>query len=236
MRILFFIFIVFQFSLAAQTKGISQSFEAATHTARAQQYEQAVKQYRTTILRAKNELANDNFLARIHFNIGVCYYQLKNPAKAVEEFNEAIKLSRRSFQKAFYALGMAHVDLKNWREAKTAFRKSVKLKPNDGEAWFDLALVFLEEKDFDAAEKAFQNAIKYKSTAAADAHNNIGVIFALRSDFPAAENEFNTALIQSNGKSVEAKNNLQFCRLYKQNFNQNLLAKLEFSRQEKRGE
>ena len=52
-----------------------------------------------------------------------------------------------------------------------------------------------------------------------------------KDDFPSAEKEFKTALSESNGKSIEARNNLQFCKLYKQNFNRNLLAKLEFSRQ-----
>jgi cytochrome c-type biogenesis protein CcmH/NrfG len=34
----------------------------------------------------------------------------------------------------------------------------------DGEAWFALAAVLLQEKDFDAAEKAFQDAVKYKTS------------------------------------------------------------------------
>jgi len=131
---------------------------------------------------------------------------------------------------------MAQSELKNWREAEVAFREAVKLKENDGEAWFDLGLVLLEEKDFDTAEKAFRNAIKYKSIGSADAHNNLGVIYALKDDFPSAENEFKTALMVSNGKSIEARNNLEFCKLFKLNSNQNLLSSLEFSRKNKRGE
>jgi Flp pilus assembly protein TadD len=125
---------------------------------------------------------------------------------------------------------MAESELKNWQAAETAFRGAVRLKKDDGEAWFDLGLVLLEREDFEHAETAFQKAIKYESLGAADAHNNLGVIFALKADFPAAENEFKIAFTQSNGKSIEARNNLQFCKLYKRNFNQNLLAKLEFSR------
>lgn len=92
-----------------------------------------------------------------------------------------------------------------------------------------MALVLLAKKDFDTAQTAFQNALKYKTVNTAAAHNNIGVILALRGDVRAAEKKFETALRESNGKSTEAENNLRFCKFYKQSLNQNQLAKLEFS-------
>ena len=231
MRILsLFLTVVFAVSVSAQTPLVNQIFDEGTQAARVGNYENAIENYRRAILLAEVETVTDNFLAKIHFNIGVCLYNLKQTTEAVEEFTEAIKLSRRSYQKAFYALGMAQSDLKNWREAADAFREAINLKKKDGEAWFDLGLVLLEEKDFESAEKAFRNAIKFKSIGAADAHNNLGVILALRTDFPSAESEFKAALIESNGKSVEASNNLRFCKLYKRSFNQNLLAKLEFTK------
>ncbi len=236
MRVLFLMLIVFAFSVFAQTPLVKKVFDEGTQNARNGQYEKAIKNYRKVILLAETEKMSDDFLAQNHFNIGVCFYHLKRNSEAVEELTEAIKLSRRSYQKAFYALGLAHSEMKNWRKAKAAFGEAVKLEAKDGEAWFDLAMVLLEEEDFDAAEKSFHNAIKYKSTGAADAHNNIGVIYALKKDFSLAENEFKTALFQSNGKSIEARSNLEFCKLHKRNDRQNLLAKLEFSRKNKQGE
>lgn len=233
MRLLFFVFIVVltvTFSVSAQTPLTERAFEKGMHAAQAKEFESAIEKYRQAILFSGAEKRNDDFLARIHFNIGVCLFNLKQTAEAAEEFTEAIKLSQRNYQKAFYALGMARSELRNWRAAETAFREAVRLKKDDGEAWFDLGLVLLEGEDYGAAQKAFQRAIEFESTGAPDAHNNLGVIFALRADFPAAETEFKAALIESNGKSVEARNNLQFCKLYKQTFNQNTLAKFEFSR------
>ena len=221
---------------AQETPLTNRAFENAARAAQSEDYKTAAEDYRRAILFSTAEEPSDDFLAKIHFNLGVCFYNLQQTEEAVEEFTEAIKLSRRGYQKAFYALGMAQTDLKNWSKAETAFREAVKLEKNDGEAWFDLGLVLLERKNYESAETAFQKAIKYQSTGAADAHNNLGVIFALKSDFRAAENEFKTALNLSNGKSVEARNNLQFCKLYKRNFNQNLLAKLEFARNNKQGE
>jgi len=232
MRVLFFILIMLAGSAAAQTPFISQSFEAATRDAQAQNFAQALEKYQSIILHAASESVDDAMLARTHFNIGVCYYKLKDPAAAVKELTAAIDISKGKYQKAFYVLGMAQIDLKDWSRAETALRKAADLKAGDGEAWFDLALVFLREKNFDQAEKAFENAIKYKSTGAADAHNNLGVIFALKHDFLTAESEFVAALKESGGTSIEAKNNLQFCRTYQRNSNQELLARLEFRRRD----
>ncbi|CAA9392170.1 MAG: hypothetical protein AVDCRST_MAG74-1165 [uncultured Pyrinomonadaceae bacterium] len=233
MRLSFFVFaavLTVTLSVAAQTPLSERHFENGTQAARAGQFESAIKKYRQAILFSGAENESDDFLARIHFNIGVCLFNLRHTTQAAAEFTEAIKLSRRNYQKAFYALGMAHGELKNWRAAEAAFREAVKLKKDDGEAWFDLGLALLEREDYDRAETAFQKAIKFESTGAADAHNNIGVISALKANFSAAEIEFKTALIKSNGKSIEAQSNLEFCKLRKRNFNQNLLARLKFNR------
>lgn len=234
MRVLFFILFVFAAAVvvvAGQTPVVQRAFDEGTSAAQKNQYERAIEKYRTAELYAKNEKSSDELLARIHFNLGVCLYHLRENKKAVKEFTEAIKLSGRKYRKAFYALGMAQKDLKNWRSAADAFRDSLKLEKTDGEAWFDLAMVYLETDDFGAAEKAFQNAVEYQSASAADAHNNLGVIFALKHEWIFAEREFETALTRSKGKSVEAASNLQLCKFYKENFrSRDWLAKLEFSK------
>lgn len=236
MRVLLLVFVL-AIPAFAQTPFVSQAFEAGNVAAQEKRYENAIEKYRTTAMFAETERLSDSFLAKIHFNIGVCLYQLKRADEAVAEYTEAIKLSKREYQKAFYALGMAQKDLENWREAENSLRDALKIEKSDGEAWFDLALIRLERKDFTAAQKAFENAVKYKSASAADAHNNLGVIAAFENDWNSAEREFQTALRESNGKSVEAQGNLRFCKFYRQNYkSEDLLAKLEFSQTSKRGE
>lgn len=233
MRKLSFLFIiVFALAVNITAQSVRQSFAAGTRAAGDAEYEKALENYRKAILYTETEKIGDDFLARIHFNIGVCLFHLKQTGAAVAEFNQSIALSNRGYQKAFYVLGMAEAKRKNWRKAEDAFREAIKLKKDDGEAWFDLGLVLLEEKDFPAAEKAFQNAIRHKTVAASDAHNNIGVIYALKGNFTGAEKEFEAALTESKGKSVVARNNLEFCQSYKQTFNGDLSAKLEFGRNE----
>lgn len=230
MRVLLFILVIFTYSVAAQSVSTLKAFNEGTLNARSGEFEKALENYRQANLSAVSENSNDNFLAQIHFNTGVCLFRLQHTEKAVEEFDQAIKLSRGSHQKSFYALGMAHSELKNWREAERAFLKATQLKKTDGEAWFDLALVYLGMRNLQSAEEAFQNSIEYGSINRADAHNNLGVIYAVGNDLEAAMKEFEIALLDSKGASLEAQNNLQFCRYYKNDLGADLIAKLSFSK------
>jgi Flp pilus assembly protein TadD len=231
MRLLSFIFIiVLAASISAQTPTTREFFDEATWAARTGQFEKALKNYERALSLAAAEKTNDEFLSKIHYNIGVCLFRLRRSAEAVKKFGEAIRLSGGGYQKAFRALGMAETELKNWAPAEASFRAALKLKKSDGETWFDLAFVLIEKKDFDAAREAFQNAIKYETTAAADAHNNVGVILALKGDLAAAEKKFKIALRKSGGKSVEAGRNLEFCKIYKQKSGRAGLTNLKFSR------
>lgn len=231
MRVLFFIFLVFTLTAAAQSPALKKSFDDGIETARRGEFEKASEKLRSLLFVAETEKTNDVFLAKIHFNLGVCFYRLQQTEKAIGEFTEAVKLSRGEYGKAFYALGMAHSDLKNFRKAEKAFRDALNLNETDGETWFDLGFVYLQKRDFEKAEKAFQNAVKFNSVSAFEAHNNLGVISALRREFDQAEKHFEAALKLSENKFETAKNNLEFCKFYRtKNLSEDLIAKLEFSK------
>lgn len=107
---------------------------------------------------------------------------------------------------------MTQLERGRLREALAAFRRATALRPDDGEAWFDLgstAVLFGERGE---AEKAFRNAARLKSVAAPEARNNLGVLLAYKGDLAAAESEFNAALAEAGGNMPEAQNNLRLCR------------------------
>lgn len=215
---------------AAQTPALKKSFVEAVETARRGEFETASEKFRRVLFIAETEKVSDEFLAKIHFNLGVCFYRLKFSEKSIGEFTEAIKLSRREYSRAFYALGMAESDLKNFDKAETAFLSALKSDKTNGETWFDLGMVYLEKTEFEKAVKAFEKAVKFKSISASDAYNNLGVIAALRYEFDSAERHFENALKLSGDQSKTARNNLQFCRFYRQkNQTKDLVASLNFS-------
>jgi tetratricopeptide (TPR) repeat protein len=227
---IFVILTALTINAAAQSYTTQRMFEQAVGMANEGKFETALAVFKDSLALARIDDAGDAFRAKIHFNIGVCHYRLKQSEAAVAQLEEAIKLARGDYEKAFYALGMAQAELKNWKESETAFRGALRLNRQNGEAWFDLAFVYLAQKDYAAARAAFQKAVEHRSVAAAIGHNNIGVILALGGDVDAAVREFETALKKSGGKFAVAERNLQFCKTLGQNFGREMVAKLEFGR------
>lgn len=217
-------------SVSAQSLATRQTFEKGIGLANAEKFETALGDFKKSLTLAEIEDAGSDFRAKIHFNIGVCLYRLKENEKAVREFEEAIKLTKGDYEKAFYALGMTQAELKNWQAAEKAFRGAIRLNKRNGEAWFDLAFVYLAEKNYESAKQAFQKSVELKSVAASIGHNNLGVILAINGEIDSAMKEFETALKKSNGKFTVAERNLQFCKSLGQNFSQDLVAKLEFGK------
>lgn len=159
--------------------------------------------------------------AQIHYNLGVCFYQLKQTNAAITEFEQAAQLFPQ-YAKAFYALGMAHTDLRNFNEAEDAFRQSLKLS-NNGETWFDLALVLFELKKYDDSAQSFENAIKFGSVAVAASHNNLGVVYAMQGNLHSAKKELE---ISEKLNFIEAANNLNIVRNALATNDKTLIAKL----------
>lgn len=130
-------------------------------------------------------------------------YQLKQIDSSIGQFQQAVRLNLH-YEKAFYALGMAYNDLKDFNHAETAFRHALKLS-NSGETWFDLGLVLSAQKKYDEAFMSFQNSIKFGSIAASASHNNLGVIYAIKGEFILAKKEIE---LSKKLGFEEAENNL----------------------------
>lgn len=191
--------ILLQISLFAQ----SVEFEAGMKATQAGDFQKAIVYFQKSL--------DDNLpapkRAQIHYNIGVCYYQLNQIGKAIIKYKQAVLL-KPDYEKAFYALGMAYSDMQNWTPAERAFQKVIKLAGGrDGEAWFDLAFVYANKEKYDLALESFQKAVEYKSTATAASHNNIGVIYAIKGDLQSAFREIERA--KTLGYS-EAEDNLKY--------------------------
>ena len=227
-QIIFSIFVILLalvFSVSAQTTA-QTAFEKGMNLASGGKFENALAEFQTSLAFAENADTSDVFRAKIHFNIGVCFYKLKRNTEAISEYERAVKLKKGDYEKAFYALGMAQAELQNWNAAETAFLGAIRVNQQNGEAWFDLAFVYLAQENYVSAQAAFQKSIELKSADAPISYNNLGVISALNGDVNAAIKQFETALQKSNGKLTVAERNLQFCKT----LGQNLSAKLEFGK------
>jgi Flp pilus assembly protein TadD len=199
-------------SAAAQNNMTQRLFEKGLTEARNADFATALTDFEASRKPAIEEHKSNRLLATIHFNVGACLYRLGRSAEAESELTAAIRLYDGPYEKASYALGMTEIDLKNMPAARKAFLAALKANPKNGEAWFDLAFVYLDDNDMDAAGDAFRRSIEYGTISSAVSHNNVGVTLVLKEDFAAAEKEFVAALAESNGTLEQAKMNLEYCR------------------------
>jgi tetratricopeptide (TPR) repeat protein len=193
----------------AQTPLEMDEFAAGVKLAQSNRFEAARGRFQSLVEGDNYPAA---FLAKLHYNLGACEFRLGETKRAVAEFGKAIELANGEYEMALYALGMAQTELKNWPEAANAFHRALRLNDRNGEAWFDLAFVYLAQDDYDSAALAFEKSIKYKSRAAAYAYNNLGVIFATRGDVESAERHFQRAIKKADGRLPIAEENLRFTK------------------------
>ncbi len=82
-----------------------------------------------------------------------------NTEKAIESYNKAIdKYAKHSM--AYEKRGTINYQLKNYDDAIYDFKKSIKLYPQNGTAYFGLALALLKTGALDEAEKALEQTAK----------------------------------------------------------------------------
>jgi len=216
MRILWFTFLLLCAASVSAQPSVTRSFNEGTKLANVGEFERALSSYRAALIDAERVRPDKDFLARLHYNLGVCEYQLDRTERAVDEFHLAIRMKGGNYSRALYALGMAESARQNWPAARVAFLESLRLDRTNAEAWYDLAFAYVQDGDFVNAEAAFRNSIIHKSIDSAWSHNNVGVILALRGEFSSAEREFEAALKSSGDRLVQARNNLEYCRARKQ--------------------
>ena len=153
MRKLSFIFIIvlaMAIFASAQTPHVLRIFDEGTKLAQNARYEKAIENYRKAILLAENEQAGNDFLRANPFQYRRLFLSFETSRRkpSAEFTRKQSRLSKSSYEKAFYALGMAQFELKNWHQAEQAFLKAISLNKRNGETWFDLAQVYFGRKRF----------------------------------------------------------------------------------------
>ncbi|KAI8322831.1 TPR-like protein [Martensiomyces pterosporus] len=101
--------------------------------------------------------------ARAMRALGAYHYAHKDYEKAVEYYQLALKLNPL-FDRSWYILGCAAINTKNWKVAAEAFQRVVNIDSENGEAWNNLASIYMRSGDGkkDRAWYALREALKSK--------------------------------------------------------------------------
>ena len=107
MRVLSFVFLfIFAVSISAQSTKVDDLFTQGTKQINAGRFDDALTTYKSALATAEKQYAGKEYLARLHYNIGVCYFHLDRFEAAANEFKSAVLL-KTDYSQAFAALRKA---------------------------------------------------------------------------------------------------------------------------------
>jgi tetratricopeptide (TPR) repeat protein len=103
--------------------------------------------------------SNKSETADKYFNIGYDYSAMKQYQKAVESYNEAIKL-KTNFSAAYYNRGVAHEHLGNFNQSLQDYEKVIELNPQDAGAYFGRGNAYNNIGNYNLAIQDYNKAIE----------------------------------------------------------------------------
>src|SRR5215813_6585497 len=114
----------------------------------------------------------DNAYAEVWAQMGFCHEKLGRHNEAIEASTKAVNI--RPSAESYFNIGLANYYLKQYREAETAYKQSIKLDPyNAADAYYALGLTYRDAGQFDDEIGAYKNAIRLRSDYAS-AYDRLG--------------------------------------------------------------
>lgn len=143
--------------------------------------------------------------SRMHYKLGLSYYERNDIKNAISEFREAVKLNP-SNSNIHYSLGTSFLSIGNYVESINSLESSVQYNPNNPDAFYNLGIAYYRTRQYNKSINAFKNAIALNPNDI-DYYINLGVIFRIIGKYPEAIIEYQKALFL-NPASIPALLNL----------------------------
>ena len=117
MRILSFVFLfIFAVNISAQSTKVDDLFTQGSGQINSGRFDEALTTYKTALAAAEKKYAGKEYLARLHYNIGVCYFHLDRFEAAANEFKSAVLL-KTDYSQAYSALDKARARARDYSTA-----------------------------------------------------------------------------------------------------------------------
>lgn len=132
--------------------------------------------------------------AKIHYDMGLLYFQEGDNIRALQELVKA-KEKHSGDKHIWNALGLTYKERKLYNEAEDAFKQAIELDSKFSEAYNNLGVLYLDLKRYKDAIVAFEKAAKnIFYTTPELAYNNMGYAYQMLGDMAAAERNFKEAI------------------------------------------
>ena len=104
-------------------------------------------------------IENNQSVADAYCNLGILNSRREEYVKAVDYLTKSLTVNPRHFE-AHYNLANVYSDMGNFRLAKTHYEISVQIAPDFPNSYYNLGLVLVSLKQYDAATKVIEQYIE----------------------------------------------------------------------------
>jgi len=147
----------------------------------------------------------DNGYAEAWAQMGFCHEKLGRHNEAIEASKKAVNI--RPSAESYFNIGLANYYLKQYREAETAYKQSIKLDPyNASDAYYALGLTYRDAGQFDDEVGAYKSAIRLRPDYAS-AYDRLGQRYLQMKRYPEAVEAFKQLAMLKPG-DANAQNSL----------------------------
>ncbi len=132
--------------------------------------------------------------SKIHYEMGLLYFQEGDYVRSLQEFVKAKNLNSND-KFIWNALGLAYKERRLIKEAKEAFENALSIDRDYSEAYNNLGVILLEEGNYKEAVKYFEKAVKnIFYTTPELAYNNMGFAYEKLNSLGEAEKNYREAI------------------------------------------
>jgi len=140
---------------------------------------------------------------RIHYNLGIHYWNKKKFSAAIDAYSKALALDP-NYGSALNGLGYTYADMGNYEKAIECFEKYASVSPGDANPLDSLAEIYFQIGQLDNSIEKYQEAVEAKPDFF-EAYWRVAYVYALKEEYQKALDWIQRLIVSAPSPGIKAE-------------------------------